>query len=394
MKAVGIAIAVVLISACGSTPAANASPTPSSPLARASATPPAGKLIAILRSSNASGSNVDTFDSVAIVGLDGHVRASASFAPMPKPNVGCMGAIDPPSAHTVGDKVYFADGHGVIRSLTADGTTAIVATLPLTSTQQMLSFAISPEATKLLAAIFTAPVNAFPCEATKPAGTYTFDVYAGPVGGSVQRVSHRSWTGPQDVMTFNGWDAAGPLGRFPAVWASQGGGAASTIGVFARIDATTLKATPFSDPTTCFVWSSIATGEYTCTAIPASQSATSARIKTTVNVRTADSHPEWTFNVQDANEANAPFLAPDGHHVVVCCDLDASGEFLVSDTGAQSLLAGGFFAAGWVDATTVFGWTDSTADQPAGMASYVILDAPQTIVKLGTSGRFVGPVAA
>jgi hypothetical protein len=88
------------------------------------------------------------WNTVAIAGLDGNARAKATFIPMPVPVVGCMGAIIPPSATIAACKVYFADGRSVVRSLSVNGQLTKVATFPLTSSQQMLSFAVSPDGSR------------------------------------------------------------------------------------------------------------------------------------------------------------------------------------------------------------------------------------------------------
>lgn len=79
---------------------------------------------------------------------------------MPIPYVGCEGAVLPSSAHVAAGKVYFVDGLGEIRSLSPQGDIAMVASVPFTGNQQMLSFAVSPDGANLLAGVFSLPAQA------------------------------------------------------------------------------------------------------------------------------------------------------------------------------------------------------------------------------------------
>src|SRR5690349_21622855 len=155
MKAIILAAIIVLSVACGQvsgrpTAQQSASPTPKNL---------STLLFAVLEAKGTA--NAWTYNTVAIVGLDGNASAKSSFTPMPVPSVGCMGAIIPPSAHVAAGKVYFADARGVVRSLAIDGTVAVAATFSMTSTQQMLSFAVSPDGTRIVGTIFTVPATAF-----------------------------------------------------------------------------------------------------------------------------------------------------------------------------------------------------------------------------------------
>jgi hypothetical protein len=386
MKTLGIAAVLLILAACGTTshPAAGQSPSPGGP---------PKVLVALLQAKGTA--NQFDFNTISLVGMDGGIRASTGFTPIPAASLGCIGAVPPTSAHVAAGKVFFADGAGAVHSLAPDGTVTPVTNFPITSAQQMLSFAVSPDGTKVVAGIFAAPVNAFTCNGSTPSGSYTFDAYRANAGASPELVYHQSWSqAPSAVMAFTGWDSIGPTGTYPTVWASQGGGPASTLGAKARIDPTTLKATPLTDTSSCMVWDSNASGAFVCTGDAATGSAaTSARVQTPVSVRQPNGQESWRFTVADANAASSPFLSPDGGHVVICCSLDTSGEFLFAKDGTHGMLAGGFFAGGWLDSNTVYGLTDATTDNSLGNASYVRIDAPGTVVKLGVTGRFVGPIS-
>src|SRR6266540_4229902 len=288
---VSAAILLLLTAACGRVPgnptSALTSPSPSatpitsaSPIGSPTATPtaaPSSKpnpqatphpsptlLFGVLEAKGTA--NSWTYNTVAIAGLDGYARAKATFTPMPNPVVGCMGPILRPSAHVAAGKVFFADAKGVVRSMASNGTVTTVATFPMTSTQQMFSFAVSPDGSRVLAGIFTIPKNAFSCDGSPTTGSFTYDAYTALSGQPSSLVYHLSWsTAPSSVMELTGWDALGPFGTYPTVWASQGGGPGSDLGVFVRIDATTLKpGAQFSDPSKCTVWDSVQSGAFVC----------------------------------------------------------------------------------------------------------------------------------
>src|SRR6266446_2381312 len=166
MKAVILASLLVLSVACGQVsgrPAAAVASPSAPPSAKPSASPMATpktsptQLFAVLEAKGTV--NAWIYNTVAIAGLDGYARAKTTFTPMPVPALGCMGAVLPPSAHVAAGKVFFADAKGVVRSLAISGAVTTVATFPMTSTQQMLSFAVSPDGGRILGTVFTAPKN-------------------------------------------------------------------------------------------------------------------------------------------------------------------------------------------------------------------------------------------
>ena len=350
---------------------------------------PAAPSIAVLQTTDPSG--LGRWDTIAIARLDGRVMAKATFAPMPVPSLGCMGAVIPQSAHVAGGKVFYADAKGVVRTLSLDGTIATATTFPLTSTQQMLSFAASPDGTQILGTVYTTPKNAFSCDGAAAGAPFSFDAYSATNGGSSTLVYHQDWTSVRDVLALTGWDAVGPIGTYPTVWASQGGGPGSTLGVFVRVDATTLKpGAPLSDPNSCRVWDSVATGTFVCT-----QNPVSANQKTSqpVSIRRADGTEAWRFTVTTTNPASSPALSPDGEHVTMCC-ADVSSGFsylLIGHDGTQGHLANGFYASAWLDSATMVGDfnTDPLARPPFPLA-YVVASAPDKPVSIGLSGKVVG----
>jgi hypothetical protein len=376
-------------------PVTNPSETPSTKPTPLSTTAPSKVLFAVLETKGTA--KVDQWNTVAIAGLDGYARAKATFAPMPVPALGCMGAVLPLSAHVAAGKVFYADAKGVVRSLAVDGTVATAATFPLTSSQQMLSFAVSPDGSHLLGAVFTVPAKPnLACGGSPAPSGYSLDVYTATAGGPSTILYHRNFSShPASVMAFTGWDRIGPVGTYPTVWASQGGGPGSELGVAVRIDASTGQVLrQLADPSSCLVWDSIQSGAFACT-LGAVQTTSDpwGPVSQPVSIRNAAGQQEWRFTVTSVNGANSPRLAPDEQHVVICCNFATASNWVVDTRGHQTLLKTGFYAAGWLNATTLVGFSQSTANSP-GLLSYVALKSPANVVSMGFTGQFVGTVAS
>jgi hypothetical protein len=402
---ISAAILLLLTAACGQvsgtptsvlkspSPSATTTVAPSSkPTSQATPGTSPTLLFAALEASGTA--NAWTYNTLAIVGLDGYARAKTTFAPIP--NSAC--AVLPQSAHVAGGKVFFADSRGVIRSLAVDGTVATAATFPLTSTHQMLSFAVSPDGTRLLGTIFTPPADAMSCIGSPSAGTSTFDAYSATNGGPSKLLYHLSWTRPQDILALTGWDSVGPIGSYPTVWWSQGGGPGSTLGVSVRVDAATVKpGAQFSDPSKCQVWDSVSSGSFVCTKDAVTTNGGTATQKSVepVSIRRADGSEMWPFTMTSTNPASSPILSPDTQHVAICCaDTHAGFSYvLVGRAGPQVKLANGFYADGWLNSTTLIGDLNiNPATQPPYNLAYVAVSGPARAVSLGFSGKFVGMV--
>jgi len=341
------------------------------------------------------GSNPWVLNAVAIVGLDGRVRARTTFASVPQPTLGsCIGPILPPSAHVAAGKVYYADAKGVVRSLALDGTVTTVATFPMTSSQQMISFAVSADGGHLLGTVFTIPKNAFSCNGPAVKATFTFDAYTAASGQSSKLVYHQAWSGPPNVMELTGWDALGPIGQYPSVWATQGGGPGLDLGPFVRIDPITLKVrSKFSDPGLCLTWNSVASGAFVCLPGPVIRSPNTEDqvVDQTVSIRRANGTEIWHFTVSSANGAWAPVLAPDGNHAIICC-ADSDGptlaNWVVGRDKSQVVVTNGFSPVGWLDSRTLIGSSDSA---PNGLA-YAESANPANFKTIAVAGGFLGTI--
>jgi hypothetical protein len=379
-------VLLLVVTGCTATPSQPAAGTSSSPgvsvlpSPSVSAKPSASSTLLLVALEAEGTSDATQWNTIAIAGMDGFAKAKATFTPMPRPYVGCAGAVLPQSAYAVSAKAYYADGAGVIRSLAPGGQPIQVTSFPLTSTQQMLSFAVSPDEAHLLATVFTLPPKpasaADACTSGAPpfgSGTFTEDVYGANAGGASHLLYHQDlgqFGGPnqQRVMSFIGWDAVGPLATFPTGWATQGGGPVHYRGTPVRVDPTTgTVVKPVSDQL-CQVWDIAASGDYLCVD-------SDGRIW----VRRSAGSEIWHLPPSVTGYAY-DLLSPDEAHFA-----DMSGLVFNSD-GSTVPLPNGFSYSGWLDSKTLI-----SGDVSKNL-SYVNLGAPATVVDIGFKGVFVGTV--
>lgn len=332
----------------------------------------------------AKGANNPPWNTLAIAGLDGFARAKTTFTPMPLPYVGCAGPVIPVSAQIAAGRVYFADGTGLIRYLATNGQVVQVTRLPMTSSQQMLSFAVNPSGTQVLATIFTIPpkpATGDPCSgagAMFAPGQFTLDVYTAQSGSAATLLYHEvlstSATQPiPNVMAFIGWDRFGPEGTYPTAWATQGGGPHHYNGLPVRIDANTGRVLrQVSDPNACAVEDIAPSGEYICIAANT----------TRVSVRSTSDNEVWGYTLPASSQYYLEYVSPDENHVLA---VGSSSEVINRD-GSVTALASTFPAIGWLDSETLIGGGYGTN------FSYVFLGAPLTALDIGFTGMNIGIV--
>jgi hypothetical protein len=169
-------------------------------------------------------------DRVAIVRLDGRAVAKQFFTARAVPRIGNAAPVMQPEAVSAGGKVYYVDGSGQVRSLAPNGAVASVTRFPLVNSQQVLSFAVSPDGSKLVATLFSwPPVHSPPPQTpVQPAfgpGDMTLDVYAASAGQAPSRIHHQVWPQtsqlPRDVQQVVGWADSGPLVTTDTVLGTQ-----------------------------------------------------------------------------------------------------------------------------------------------------------------------------
>src|SRR5436190_22013440 len=88
----------------------------------------------------------------------------------------------------------------------------------------MLSCAVSPDGSRLLGAVLTAPANPqFGCNGSHGVGDFTLDVYSALAGGANTPLRHQvlQYNDPNlrivpvELIAFVGWDQVGPVATYP-----------------------------------------------------------------------------------------------------------------------------------------------------------------------------------
>jgi hypothetical protein len=405
-----ILLGAIALSACGTlnpeagvSPPAVLSPTTTSAASPSSPTPSPVAVSATLRFAALTASaNPGDWNRVVIAGLDGKTYNEASFQPLPSPDTGCGGAaLLPPSAYVVNSRVYFADGTGTIRSLGIAGPPSTVAQFPLTSTQQLMSFAISPDGKQVLATIATLPpatIGTAICrgEPTTGDSNYYYDLYAGVAGGSSHLVSHQTFPAHSfpnhlalPAVELDGWSADGPFGSKPSEFAAGGPWVPSCIGLCRWVLPGTSNVW-FVDPLTgaptrvadgdCRVVDILASGSYLC-----QDNNQRFYVKASTGA--------WLWNIGCTLEAcldNGGLLAPDATHVAALQPHNQDPghtTMVLGQDQSRVQLGDQFVPDGWFDSATV------AVDNGFNL-QYVSLSAPTQAREIGIIGAFVGTLAS
>ena len=362
----------------------NPNPTPSS-IPIPTPTTSSSLVFAALEAKGTTASKIPQWNTIAIAGLDGYERAKTTFTPMRFPDVGCMAPLLPLSAHIAAGRVYFADGSGVIRSLSIQGQVTQVATFPVTSGQQMLSFAVSPDGSRLLGTIFTLPAKPnLACAGTPAVDGYGLDVYSVQPGAAASLLYHQSVSAAAvdsrrldlgiNVMALTDWDQVGPVATFPTNWATQGGLPQKYYGTPVRVDSNTGNVlNQIADPATCYVQDIALSGDFLCGPGGA-----------VLSVRRPDGREIWRAANQPNDGRYLSFLSPDERSFVA---LESTGSIVTAQDGGRIKLVAECDPRGWLDSATVIG-----INYTLGYLCYVSLTAPGTVVDLGFAGQFVGIV--
>jgi hypothetical protein len=398
-----IIVLLFLLSACGSTKAGtSAMPSStqkaSSPAATPLTTPTGEPLLAVLESKlPASQQQADT---VAIAGLDGFARAKASFTPIRLPmmrfsqngQVLSFPVLVPPQAYVAARQVFFLDGTGRIRSLSPSNSLRDVTSLPKTADQQLASFGVSPDGTRILATVLSIP-------STPQSGDFTigYDVFGAHAGGPATMIRHGVGTfsiNAARVPEVVGWGDAGPLGTIPSEFFPQGGPPGRWHGTVVPLDSAA-QPTGAVGTTDCRWEDQSPDGAVVCLA------------ETDTGTKVVVSKPNGSQAWSHLNPPHAysdPVLAPNGKGAVVrrqkaqvLPDRVFEGCFVVDSTGGETALPAGFLAVGWATSSILIGATTNVTDPGAwptfAPLSYVQLGSPNTAHVMGFSGAFIGGMA-
>jgi hypothetical protein len=376
---------VVLLAACLPTP----SPSPtasnaSAPSPTASASPqPSQVLIAVLQPGNPDILPMLN-DTVLIVSVDGGVNAKATFTPRKAPFIPDAAALLQPEARVASGKVYYQDRAGAIRSLAPGGAVTEVTSFALTSPQQILSFAVSPDGARLMATRLTLPpVGSLDPASGRPRWAsvpFKIEVLVS-AGNTVTTVRENSFTvndgqlGPVGgfLLSMVGWGSGGPLATTDTMLATQ----AALMGRrwYGRATHLDLSGQPGAllGGSDCWAWAALDDGTVLC----------SNQNQSVANLRSS------TGTTLNALPASDPFrygyltLAPGGGGFTYA-DLECTAPAVMTVGGAMTALPTGFCPQGWLDAQTVIGTLTGL-----GHLATVHVGQP-TAHDLGVGGLFVG----
>ena len=364
MKRVAVLVALLATAACGGVPVASSSPKPSpAPLvspSRSLSPGPAGLLFAVLEKGSASQANT-----VAIVGLDGFARAKEHFSPRSVPALCRAALITQPEARVANGEVFYADGTGQVRSLSAGGRLADVTQFAVTS-QQALSFAVDPSGMQILGSVLTIPKG----DCANQSGSYVVDLESATAGGHPQNVYHQAYaqlSSSANVVAAVGWDPAGALVTVHTEVGTQASPSGRQWwGELAHWSPQGIGAT---------------LGGADCEADD--EGANSIACLNGI-IRSPDGAKQWAVSEQ----AIQIRLSPDGNQAAWC----GSGACYVSGRDGSSVKLATFVPTGWLDCSTLIGTKGATVTDGYGDLETISLGDPTKVNDLGFMGSFVGVV--
>lgn len=336
---------------------------------------PSGPLFAVLEPGT-FGATAYAHDTVAILRPDGHQVARQTFSPRAIPRTPATPVMTPEAVVAAG-QVWYADGGGAVRSLSRGGKVGQVTAFPLTSPQQMLSFAVSDDGSRLEGAVFGWPqTQGIAFQGDQP---FTFDLYAAAPGQKGLPVRHLEWRQPtesiqlaQPVLEMVGWSADGPLA---VVWHTLPGLQMAQPGLFSG------PVVALSGPGT----PGAVLGGASCNAEAVLRDETVLCFDPasgTASVRAKDGRVLYQLG---GLSLHSTALAPDGRHAAV-------GSTVIGEDGRRAQLPPNFEPEGWLDADAVAGV--QYTNQGESDLELIRLGSPGRVVDLGLKAMFVGSLAA
>jgi hypothetical protein len=316
---------------------------------------------------------------VSIVDARGRVRATASFEPPPEPAIGPARGLLQSPVRTAAGAVFYADSTGTVHKLRPDGSTAVVATFPLTNAQQELSYAVSPDGAHLIAIVLSTPPLHNPPPQTlgdplfQEGGHWMLKLETADAGGSttttLQRDLGTAFPAPTEIV---GWDQKGPLATLTTqIGAQQAPPSAHLFGTLIHFapDGTHLDALGGS---ACTVVDELSDGTVVCD-----------QDWQRFSVRSATGATLWQATLPSDNYYYGLWLSPDANAVAVqgiVVTRTSVASAARRDNYGQSQLV----ALGWLDSSTVI------EAAPSGELSLYEAHGLTKIRDLGLSGIFEG----
>ena len=376
---------VLVLAACGSPsgPQAQSSIQPTATVAPIHITPPStGLLFAVVENPVGSGccggepTGVSA-DTVAIVDINGHTKATATFLPRKLPAIGNSAVILQAPALVAASGIYYLDGMGTVRVLRVNSSPQVVATFVQRGQPYETWFAASPTGSSIVGGVLTFDA----------AGSY-FSLYTAPAGGSPTQTVHAEAVGPPNQMVNLpfpvGWISAGPVAMNPVSITTQNAWVGGPLQVltFASggVQGTTVGGAD------CRSASITPSGLIPCISS-----------KGVVSVRDTTGKVIWTTRVAGFNAVSL-FLSPDGQAISDGQQASSDGGatwYMVVETHARGAIQmpKGFRIEGWLDSNTVIGGVTPPGSGDEGNLSWVSLDDPRTVHDLGFKGDFVATLS-
>jgi hypothetical protein len=367
---------------------AGCSPQPQSGPPKAGATAsstPSRALLAVVRGASSGGPAA-----VTIVASSGVVMASAAFELPARARLGPDADLPPPPVRVAAGSVFYADAHGVVRRLDRDGRVATVTTFPITSAQQELSFAVSPDGRRLLASILSAPPvhDPPPRSLNDPffvaGGRWSLEILTAAVGGSPTSTFKRDLgtTEPRPTIVA-GWDRAGPLATLETLLETQQPPLSMRFTGSALVhlapDGSHLDQVGGSG---CSPLDELSDGTVLCLAGSAFE------------VRSASGDLRWRQDLGGSYFYD-PRLSPDGGRIASEATVFSRGSGPASAARQAGSTEASHFAQGWLDGSTIVASSvDIGPSAVSESARLMLVDAgnPSQVHDLGVTGAFIGAV--
>lgn len=308
---------------------------------------------------------------VRLVDANGRVRASTQFAPPPLPAISnCADVVQLP-VRVADGAVYFADSSGLVRRFSVDGAITNVATFKLTSKQQALSFAVSPDGKQLIAIVLSTPPlhNPPPQTLGDPLfgpGTWSLDLETAMAGGTTTLALHRDLgTSVPSPTVITGWDEFGPTATLNSWICTQSGLPSyrytGTL-VHLALDGTHLDQIGGAD---CHAWDELLDGTVLCGGVD----------WLSFSVRQKNGDVLWSRSDIAGDDVK---MAPDGNGVASAGAVYLRNSSHVASFGRQTAPEPPFQILGWADSGHV---VTIANDGRLGLADAAI--DPLTAVDLG-----------
>lgn len=315
---------------------------------------------------------------VAIVGLDGRVRESATF------QLRAVGPVMPDAytpvqgvAQVAGSAVYYVDAAGTVRVLRLGSQAQVVARFPFQTTQEDSWFAVSPDGSRIMMGILTFPALGPVTSGTSwntLVGPTKFDLLSAPAGGQSTTLIHwetsDQWlqgAGAPTTIWPVGWIQDGPVGMVPKIVTSQN---AWPGGHLYLIDASG-KQGRLLGGADCNSAAITSQGFIACT----------TDASDLIEVRNLAGKAVWTTHLQGFT-AWSNLVSSDGQAVLNDSQVETRG-------GGMLQLPDGFRAQGWLDSSTVVGRMEPNNGDPGDLL-WINVNQPSAVHDLGIKADFVG----